>query len=188
MMLLGLGLALWYATHLAPIALDSRKRALIASIGDRAYKGGLALTTIAAIALMVIGYQDAGYIWVWTPPGFMVHINNVLMIAALLFFAGGRIPGAIGSRIRHPQFAAIKAWAAAHLMVNGDGASILLFGALLAWAVVALIMTDRRDGKPAMTAVMTVQGMAINAVAAGIAFVAVAWVHGSLLGIWPFPV
>jgi len=37
------------------------------------------------------------------------------------------------SKARHPQLMAVKIWAVAHLLVNGDVASIVLFGSMLAW-------------------------------------------------------
>ena len=45
--------------------------------------------------------------------------------------------------IRHPQLTAVKTWAVAHLLVNGDLASVVLFGGLLAWAVVEVILINR---------------------------------------------
>jgi uncharacterized membrane protein len=50
---------------------------------------------------------------------------------------------AVTRRIRHPQLTAVKTWAVAHLLVNGDLASVLLFGGLLAWAVVSVILINR---------------------------------------------
>ena len=43
------------------------------------------------------------------------------------------------------MLAGVKIWALAHLLANGDLGSILLFGSILAWAVVARISVKRRD-------------------------------------------
>ncbi len=40
---------------------------------------------------------------------------------------------------------AVKIWATAHLLANGDLGSILLFGGFLAWAVSARISLKRRE-------------------------------------------
>ena len=48
----------------------------------------------------------------------------------------------LSARIRHPQLTGFKTWAVAHLLVNGDVASFVLFGGLLAWAVVAVILIN----------------------------------------------
>ncbi len=57
--------------------------------------------------------------------------------------------------VRHPQLTAIKAWSVSHLLVNGDLPSLILFGGLLGWAVVSVIIINRQDGKYAMTGVNT---------------------------------
>ena len=43
------------------------------------------------------------------------------------------------------MLAGVKIWAFAHLFANGDLGSILLFGAILVWAVLARISAKRRD-------------------------------------------
>ena len=40
----------------------------------------------------------------------------------------------------------MKLWAVAHLLSNGEWRSIVLFGGLLAWAVLQVIFSNRRDG------------------------------------------
>ena len=37
-------------------------------------------------------------------------------------------------------------WAAAHLLVNGDSASIVLFGGLMVWALVQMALVNRGEG------------------------------------------
>ena len=37
-------------------------------------------------------------------------------------------------------------WAVAHLLVNGDAASLVLFGGLLAWAFGAMALINRAEG------------------------------------------
>lgn len=187
MILLIAGLVVWFLTHWALIAMPQRRTALIEKLGEVPYKGAYALVTLGSVVLMVIGYQNAPYIDVWTPPSFLLHLNNLLMVAALIFFVGGNIPGGVGTKIRHPQLTAAKTWAVSHLMVNGDLASILLFGAILAWAVMALIASNKRDGKPPLKGPTTAQGMVVNVAVGIILFAVVGWIHGSLLGVWPFP-
>ena len=47
---------------------------------------------------------------------------------------------------------AVKIWATAHLLANGDLGSILLFGSFLAWAVAARISAKRRALAPGAVA------------------------------------
>ena len=62
------------------------------------------------------------------------------------------IPSHIKTWTKHPMLAAIKIWAFAHLLVNGDLGSILLFGSFLAWAVYARIAAKRRGDLGPQTA------------------------------------
>ena len=186
MMMLILGLALWFATHLFAIWAPGPRSGLTETMGTGGSKGLMAVLTLIAVALMVMGYQDAPYVEVWLPPAFMVHLNNLLMLVAVFFFVAGNIPSPVRNRIRHPQLTAAKTWAVAHLLVNGDLASIILFGAILAWAVIALIGTNKRDGKPPLDKPSTTMGLVIHVVVAVVVFGGIAFVH-NWLGVWPYP-
>jgi uncharacterized membrane protein len=73
----------------------------------------------------------------------MVGINNLLMVLAVYLYAASGTKAALARKIRHPQLTAVKTWAVAHLLVNGDLPSVILFGGLLAWAVVSVILINR---------------------------------------------
>ena len=185
MMMLILGLVLWFATHLFPIWAPAQRAAMTQSMG-MASKGVMAVLTLIAVALMVMGYQDAPYVGIWTPPAFLTHLNNLLMLVAVLLFIAGNVPSVIRNKVRHPQLAAAKTWSLAHLLVNGDLASILLFGGILAWAVLALIGSNKRDGKPPLDKPSSAIGLVIHLVVAVVVFGVIAYVH-QWAGIWPFP-
>jgi len=176
-----LGLALWWGAHLFKRVAPARR----AAMGDPA-KGLVAVLLVLSIVLMVVGYRAAPGIPVWNPPPFLWHLNNLLMLLAVYLFAASGMKTAITRRIRHPQLTGFKTWAVAHLLVNGDLASILLFGGLLAWAVVAVIVINRAQPAwtpPAPAPVGKEIGAAVGAV---VATLAIGLVHG-WLGPWPFP-
>jgi hypothetical protein len=74
----------------------------------------------------------------------MRHITVGLMLIASILIAAYLIPSHIKARAKHPLLAAVKVWAFAHLLSNGDLGSMIMFGALLAWAVYARITAKRR--------------------------------------------
>jgi uncharacterized membrane protein len=88
------------------------------------------------------------------------------------------IPSHIRDRARHPMLLAIKIWAAAHLLANGDLLALLLFGSFLAFAVFDRISVKRRALAPQAPA----QGYAGDAAAVliGVALWAATlfWLHG----------
>ena len=55
------------------------------------------------------------------------------------------MPGQIKAKLKHPFLIAIKTWALAHLIANGDLASIVLFGSFLAYAVYDRMALKRRQ-------------------------------------------
>jgi uncharacterized membrane protein len=186
MILLILGLLLWWATHLEKILAPDWRAARIARMGEGPWKGLIALLSIAAIVLMVIGYRDADFVPVWTAPTWLWHLNNLLVLLAVFVFIAGSFASPVRRRIRHPQLTGVKIWAIAHLLVNGDLASIILFGSILAWAVVAVIGTNRRDGPRGPLPEATTRGLVAHIAVTVVAFVLVGWLHG-YLGAWPFP-
>ena len=138
MTLLILGLALWFAAHLFKrLAPDARAR-----MGDKA-KGPIALILVAAVVLMVFGYRAAEGAVYWGRHPALTGINNILMFLAFYLYAASGSKTWITTKIRHPQLTAIKIWAVSHLLVNGDVPSFVLFGGLLIWAVLEVILINR---------------------------------------------
>jgi uncharacterized membrane protein len=132
------GVVLWWAAHLFKrVAPGPRGR-----LGD-AGKGAIALAVVVSVVLMVLGYRAAAYVPLWSLPPFVVHINNLLMMFAFYLYAASGMKTWVATKIRHPQLTAVKIWAVAHLLVNGDVASVVLFGGILVWAVVSVIVINR---------------------------------------------
>jgi uncharacterized membrane protein len=180
MTLIILGLLLWWGAHLFKRLAPARRAAL----GD-AGKGLVAVGVLAGVVLMVIGYRGNTAPDLWYPPGFLTHVNNLLMLLAVYLYAASGMKTAITRAIRHPQLTAVKTWALAHLLVNGDSASIILFGGLLAWAVVEVILINRAEPVWTRNPPAPV-GKEIGAVlGAVLVTAAIGWVH-NWLGVWPY--
>jgi len=180
-LLLVLGLALWVLAHIFKrIAPGARAR-----MGEKG-KGAVAIALFASLVLIVLGYRGMDFIIVWSPPAFMFHINNTLMLIAVWLFAASGTGAWPATKIRHPQLTAVKTWAVAHLLVNGDLASVILFGGLLGWAVLEVVLINRAE--PDWTPPEPKPGAVLKAVVGTVVvFASIALVHW-LLGRWPFPV
>lgn len=180
MTLIILGLLLWCGAHLFKRLAPARR----AAMGD-AGKGLVTVAVLAGVVLMVIGYRGNTAPDLWYPPAFLTHVNNLLMLLAFYLYAASGMKTRITRVIRHPQLTAIKTWAVAHLLVNGDLASVILFGGLLAWAVVEVILINRAEPRPALNPPAPM-GKEIGAVVGAVVVTgAVGWLHG-WLGVWPF--
>ena len=147
MALLILGLALFLGVHAFTMAREPRA-ALVERLGEGPYKGLYSLLSIAGVVLIAIGfgrYRAAGYIPLWDPPVWTRHLALLLVWPAFIMFVAAYFPGRIKSTLKHPMLAGVKLWALAHLLANGDLGSMLLFGAILVWAVLARISAKRRE-------------------------------------------
>ena len=180
MIYLILGLALWVAAHVFKrVAPDLRAR--MGSSG----KALVAVGVLAGLGLMILGYKQAEVVNLWFPPAWMVHLNNLLMLVAVFVYGMSATTGRLRGRLRHPQLTAVKIWAVAHLLVNGDLASVVLFGGLLGWAVLEVIVINRAqdwvrpEPGPAKKDILLV-------IITLVMFVVIAGIH-IWLGVWPFP-
>jgi uncharacterized membrane protein len=146
MLLLMSGVLIWSITHLfVALGADARGR-LIARIGLGPYKGLFSLTLLLALVLIVLGWRSIPPTALWVPPAGMRHLTLALMPVAVILFISARAPTDIKQFIRHPQLTSVKLWAVLHLLSNGEWRSIVLFGGMLAWAVLEVIFINRRDG------------------------------------------
>ncbi|MEJ6399008.1 NnrU family protein [Yoonia sp. 208BN28-4] len=141
MILLILGLALWSGVHLWKRLAPAHRT----QFGDKG-KGLVAAGSVVAIVLMVFGYGMADGAFYWGRTSALTGINNLLMVLAVYLFAasGGKV--AVTRYIRHPQLTAVVLWAVAHLLVNGDSRSVVLFGGLAVWALVEMVLINRAEG------------------------------------------
>ena len=139
------GLLIWSVAHLFRAFAPNARAQLYDRLGPAA-RGLIGAIIIASVILMVLGYRATPFITVWSPPPFLTHVNNLLMIFAFyVYLLTATKPGAafVMGSTKNPQLTGFKIWAVAHLLVNGDLAAILLFGGLLAWAVVQVVKIKR---------------------------------------------
>lgn len=141
MTLLIMGVVLWIAPHFyGRLMPDSRNK-----LGEKG-RGIISLLLLAALVLMVVGYRAADFNSIYTPLAGMGHLNNLLMLVAMFLLGAGKVNGRVASMIRHPMLWGAVVWAVAHLLVNGDSASIVLFGGMLFWALVQMMLINRAEG------------------------------------------
>jgi len=85
------------------------------------------------------------WIFLAEPPSFMRHITMALMPPAIILIVSAYVPtGFIKKAVKHPMLVAVKLWAFAHLLVNWDVGSLILFGSFLAFGVIDRIALKGR--------------------------------------------
>jgi uncharacterized membrane protein len=145
MTLLVLGLILWTVAHLFKRVAPAARGTLAESVGAGPSQGIMAALILASVVLMVIGYRGAAVVPVYGPPSWGIHVNNLAMLFAVALMGAGRSKGHARAWLRHPMLTGVIVWALAHLLVNGDVASLVLFGWLGAWAVASILVINARD-------------------------------------------
>lgn len=180
MTLLILGVALWVIAHVWKRLAPAHR----ASVGDKG-KGIVAVATVASIILMVLGYRAAEGAVYWGRGNGLVWLNNLLMVLAFYLYAASGKGTRVTRAIRHPQLTGFAVWAAAHLLVNGDTASFILFGGLGLWALVQMALINRADGPRGAYHAPPVKSEIIAVVATVVVVVVVMAIHYAL-GVQPW--
>ena len=184
MTLLILGLLIWIAAHFFKRVAPAGRAAMQERMGD-ASKGVFAAAILLGLALMVIGFRGADFVYVWEPPSFFRHINNLLMLLAVALFGLGSSKSRWRGTLRHPMLTGAAVWAVAHLMVNGDLASIVLFGGILIWALAEMQLINRAEPNWERPEPGTRAGDLRLGIITFVIFVVVGLIH-TLLGYPPF--
>lgn len=186
MTILILGLVIFLGAHTLTTLRDTRA-GLIAQLGEGRYKGLYSLVSAIGLILIIYGfgsYRAAGYIPVWEPPTWTRHLAIPLVwLAFIALISTYAPPGKIKGWLHHPMLAAVKIWALAHLLANGDLGSIILFGSLLAWAVWDRIAVKKRGDLGAPASASFTKGDAIAVIAGTVAAAVMIFIHPYVIGV-----
>lgn len=159
-----LTLLVFAAFHMIP-AFAPVRRVLIGAIGKAPYIVGYSMISLGLLGWVGIAYSQAEYVPVWEQAYWMRWVPVALMIPACMLLVGALThanplsvsvrsepfnpdkPGIV-SITRHPLIWALVLWAVAHMVPNGDGASLLMFGF---FAVIGLAGPASLDAKAKRT-------------------------------------
>lgn len=147
MFVLVLGLIVFLGAHSIRIVAPAWRDGRVAAMGDGPWRGAYSLVSLIGLVLIVWGFglarAETGLLYV--PPIALRHVALLLMLLAFVCLGISVLPaGRLKPLLKHPMLVAVKIWAFAHLLANGETASVILFGAFLAWAVVDRISVKRR--------------------------------------------
>ncbi len=189
-----IGLVLFFTVHLIPTNPELR-RGLVARFGESAYKIGFSIVSLVGLVIIVLGYHKLQVMpgknpVLWDPPAAMRHATYLLMLAAMFLLVAAYIPSKLRDLVKHPMLGAIKFWAFAHLLVNGDMGSIVLFGSFLIWAIYDRVSLKSREGGrgPLGDKRGTLAGdAAVVVIGAALYLGMVYWGHLALIGVPVMP-
>ncbi len=191
MMYLVLGLIVFLGVHSVRIVADDWRTQTRLRLGEMPWKGLYSVASLLGFGLIVWGFGLARQqpVQLWSPPIGMRHVASLLTLIAFVLLAAAYVPGnGIKSRLHHPMVLAVKVWALAHLLANGNIAHVVLFGSFLAWSVFSFSAARKRDRAAGTRYAGGTAGATGITVAIGfglwIAFALL--LHGWLIGVRPF--
>lgn len=160
MELLAIAAFAFLATHLGVSATPLRG-VLVTSMGEGLYQGLYSLVAIVTLGLMIYTYGSVSHHeYLWYPSQWMHLLASVLMLVASVLLAMGLLsknPTNVGMasavrqeiagifRItRHPVQWAFLLWAIAHVLANGDVATLILAGTVGLVSALGMLAIDAR--------------------------------------------
>ena len=189
MELLLVGLVLFVATHSVRIVADGWRTSMLQKLGFVKWRAAYSVLAIAGFVMLVKGFAQARDIGepLWQVGAGRGIASGAMLLSLIGFTASVLRRSHVAVWLRHPQLCSVIVFCLAHLAANAQPAHLLLFGALLAWAVCDLFSAlgrDRRDGRVVATPqwAHTVANLAIGV---GIWFAFARWIHQWLIGVSP---
>jgi uncharacterized membrane protein len=188
MTVLILGLILFLGTHSVSIVAPAWRDAMYDRLGEPKWKGPYSLISIVGFVLIIVGFGMARQnpVVLYAPPTWTRHLAMLLLVPVFPLLIASKLPGRIKTATKHPMLLATKIWAFAHLLVAGRLGDVVLFGAILAWAVADRISFKHRTVRAMPLAKPSPYNDAIAVVGGLVAYVLfLIWGHRWLIGVSP---
>ncbi|MEE8445865.1 MAG: NnrU family protein [Alphaproteobacteria bacterium] len=138
---------------------------LAGALGEKAFSAAFSLVGIVTLVWLVLAYRAAPTEIIWATAPWARYLPLVVMPVALMLAVYGLStpnPTFIGMAgrakakdpapgilkiTRHPFLWGVVLWALAHITVNGDSKSLILFGAMAVLALAGMLAIDAKREK-----------------------------------------
>lgn len=138
-----LGISIFFGIHLVTGWVDFRHQ-IVTRLGERSYKGLYSIISLVGLILIVYGKSKADYQPIWEPPVWGNHVTIAIMVLSSVLLVAAEMKSNIKRLTPHPMLWGVILWSGAHLIANGDLASILLFGSFCVFALYAMFSANKR--------------------------------------------
>ena len=148
-----LGLLIWSVVHFIPGLAANFKKSLVNRIGENPYKGVFALLMVFALYLIISGWQSMTPVapevleLIFTPPDWGVYVAGLLVLIGFILFLAPYPRNNFRRIMRHPQLVGVVSFGVGHLFAVGTARAIVLFAGLTIWAIIEVVLINRRDGE-----------------------------------------
>ncbi len=179
--LLIIGFVIFTGMHLVP-SVPALRSVLVRTIGEMPYKAGFATISFLGLGLMIYGMTQADFVPVWEPVSWGRVTAAPLMVISLVLIGASHASTNIKRFTRHPMLWGMVIWSVAHLLNNGDQASVILFGGLGLYSLVGMLSQTLRG--TALSSERVAVSQDIKAVVIGVVVYAVLlFLHPYLFGV-----
>ena len=184
MLLLVLGLLLFFSVHLLPV-FASLRQGVIARMGQPGYMMMFTLAALIGFGMIVAGKWHAKTFDLWDPPIWAILVPVVIMPIVFIFLVSAYVPSNIRRKLRHPMLIGILLWSVAHLSINGDMVSVILFGSFALFSAIDLWSNFNRVGKEEVGPYSVIRDLLVVLLGLFL-FLVVLYFHNTLFGISTF--
>jgi uncharacterized membrane protein len=153
---------IWFLIHVAVAGAAPVRGALVGRLGERGFRAAFSLLSLLSLVWMCRAYARTPCSPLWATPAALYYLPLLVVPPAFVLLAGAFSvpnPTIVGKEsalaaedsargvlriTRHPFLVAVALWSGAHVLVNGNLASLLFFGSLLLTAIFGTRDIDRK--------------------------------------------
>ena len=146
MLILILGLVTFFTLHSLAIFAPRWREKRRQQYGAVGLRWIISVASLLSIGLIAWGFVIARQtpVILYLAPSWSKPVADALMLLVFPLIYATFLPCRIRSTFKYPDLVAIKLWALAHLLTNGMLHEVILFGSVMAWAVINRISLKRR--------------------------------------------
>jgi uncharacterized membrane protein len=147
MILLVIGVAAFACVHLSTAIppIEARWRG---TFGDR-FRPVFGAILLVCLAIVILGWRWSPYVPVYEPPSWGRYAAFALVLLAFICLGIFLFRGTLRQKLRFPLAIGIILWGTAHLIANGDLASLILFGGFIVYAALHIGLGTANGVRPA---------------------------------------
>jgi len=175
-----LGAAIFIGVHLVP-AFGALRDRLVERMSKKGYMILFVAVSWIGIGLMVWGKIKAPHTDIWFPPAWGHNAAMVIMFPSVLLLTAFKLPTNLKRITPHPMMWGFVLWAVAHLLSNGDLSSIILFGSLGIYSIIAMLSANQRGAHPSKEKVPVLRDVAVLGVGT-LVYIVLLYLHPYLFG------
>ncbi|MFW2371956.1 MAG: NnrU family protein [Gammaproteobacteria bacterium] len=175
------GIIIFFGIHLLPGLVKFRHK-LITKLGETPYQGLFAVIALTGLILIIYGKSESAFQPIYEPATWATHVAAVLMALSFIFLASANLKSNIKRFTAHPMLWGVTFWSCAHLLANGDLASLLLFASFGVYSLYDMHSANKRGASRQQTRYPLTKD--IITIVAGLAgFGIFIFLHGYLFGV-----